>query len=182
MPSILTTLLAIIASLRGASGGSSSSSPSPSLAAEIEAITSRAEYEGCRWGIAAHRVAEEDDQEVIYENGDAASYFTPASNLKLLTCYAAWRTLGADYSFSTPLAASFADDDDAGINASSAANLTLCGANDPSLTSAALELAVEQAVAADPRLRSAASLAVRVDNRRGSDGTFPSSWEFGVSE
>ena len=175
MPSILTTLLAIIASLRGASGGSSSSSPSPSLAAEIEAITSRAEYEGCRWGIAAHRVAEEDDEEVIYENGDAASYFTPASNLKLLTCYAAWRTLGADYSFSTPLAASFADDDDA-------ANLTLCGANDPSLTSAALELAVEQAVAADPRLRSAASLAVRVDNRRGSDGTFPSSWEFGVSE
>ena len=185
---LLLLLLSFLLLLESGDGASNSSSK---LAAEIEAVTSRPEFEGCRWGIAAHRVVDGVAIEVIYENRDAASFFTPASNLKLLACYAAWLTLGPHYRFSTPIAASFGgdgsdsdgktdNDESKGRRRSTQANITLCASNDPSLTSSELATAARRAVLAAPeRFRHLDSLSVRVDNRRGPDGTFPSSWEFG---
>ena len=99
-----------------------------SLAANIEEVMRRQEYQGCHWGIQARR-ADSSIDEIIYETPGAYQYAVPASNNKVPSTFAAWLSLGPDYHFSTALGASVSED-------GKSANVTLCGANDPSLTSA----------------------------------------------
>ena len=63
--------------------------------------------------------------------------------------------------------------------------MTLCGAGDPSLTTAQLAAAAAQAVDLVPGPTgdaASASVTVRVDDRRSGDEPFPDSWEFGDLE
>jgi D-alanyl-D-alanine carboxypeptidase len=103
--------------------------PSPEnssgLAEMIAAILARPEYQGCSWGISARRVSA---NESLYQYSES-TYFTPASNLKLLACFAAWLDLGRTYTYITSFAVKISPE-------GSKANFTLCGENDPSLTSA----------------------------------------------
>jgi len=141
-----------------------------SLALAIEEIIKRPEYEGCHWGIHARRTGQETDQCLVYENPSAHLFSTPASNNKLPTTYASWLALGPEYTFETFV----------GINSSGEDSniiVTLCGANDPSLTTAQLQVAAAAVVKAVPELASA-SVSVRVDNRRSADALFPESWEW----
>jgi PBP4 family serine-type D-alanyl-D-alanine carboxypeptidase len=137
------------------------------LAVAIQEVVDRPEYDGCKWGIQARVV---NNTRLIYENGGAHRFSVPASNNKVPTTLAAWLALGPDYAFETSLGIISHGD---GIF-----NVTICGANDPSLTSAQLQTAAGDLVAAHPELKSATTVNVRADDRRGSDSLFPPSWEW----
>jgi D-alanyl-D-alanine carboxypeptidase/D-alanyl-D-alanine-endopeptidase (penicillin-binding protein 4) len=145
-----------------------------SLAVAIEAIINQPQYEGCRWGVLARRTTTEDSLDLVYESAGAHLFSVPASNNKLPTTYAAWLALGPDYAFKTSLSV------DGGAGDGNATTVTLCGANDPSLTSAQLQAAAAAVVLAVPALASSSNSAVtvRVDNRRSADALFPDSWEW----
>jgi D-alanyl-D-alanine carboxypeptidase len=143
------------------------------LASQIRSIVDRPEYLGCKWGIQAQMTNTSiEDGGLIYSNPGASLFSVPASNGKIPTTFAAWLSLGPEYTFETSIGMSVSDD-------GTRANLTLCGSNDPSMTSVQLEAAAQAAVTSQPLLAAAASVTVRVDNRRGSDATFPGSWEWG---
>ena len=122
------------------------------LAAQIHAIVDSSDFDGCKWGIQA---LYRNSSTLVYEDAGAHLFSVPASNDKLPSTYAAWLELGPTYTFSTNIAVSMASDDDA------SANVTLCGANDPSLTTAQLMLAAAQSVASEPLLAAAARVSVR---------------------
>jgi len=151
------------------------------LALAVQAVIDRPEFAGCRWGVTARRRGVDlGDGALLYENPGAQLFTTPASNNKLPTAYAAWLQLGPSYTFDTFLGVSASTDGVGVINY----NVTLCGAGDPSLTSAQLTAAADQATDAVPGLKNAAAayVTVRVDDRRSGDEPFPDSWEFGDLE
>ena len=148
------------------------------LALAVQSVMDRPEYAGCRWGVSARRRGTNlSDVALVYENPHGAALFmTPASNNKLPTAYAAWLQLGPAYTFDTVLGVAASAD-----SSPTNFNVTLCGAGDPSLSSAQLASAAVQAVAANPGLASAAAayVTVRVDDRRSGPEPFPGSWEQG---
>jgi len=162
---VVATTLFFVSRIRVASANLNAS-----LALAIEEIIMQPEYEGCHWGIQARRTGSDTDQDLVYENPSAHLFSTPASNNKLPTTYAAWLALGAEYTFETFIGVNSVEDD-------SSPTVTLCGANDPSLTTAQLQVAAAAAVKAAPELTSQPVL-VRVDNRRSADALFPQSWEW----
>lgn len=70
------------------------------LADQIEAITDRPEFQRARWGILVQTIGS--DPQTLYAR-DAAHFFIPASNVKLLTTAAALTRLGADFRIQTTL-------------------------------------------------------------------------------
>mmetsp|Transcript_49504 Transcript_49504/g.97867 ORF Transcript_49504/g.97867 Transcript_49504/m.97867 type:complete len:563 (-) Transcript_49504:159-1847(-) len=146
------------------------------LGHKIRAIVERPEFKSCKWGIMAQETNTSiRDGGLIYANSGASLFSVPASNGKLPTTFAAWLSLGPNYQFETSIGVTVADDGRTG----SSVNVTLCGANDPSLTSPQLQAAAIEAISREPLIKAAAFVRVRVDNRRGSDATFPGSWEWG---
>jgi len=67
------------------------------LGAKVDAIANRAEFSRSRWGILIQPLS---STATLYSR-DAAKYFIPASNVKLLTTAAALQKLGADFRIKT---------------------------------------------------------------------------------
>jgi D-alanyl-D-alanine carboxypeptidase/D-alanyl-D-alanine-endopeptidase (penicillin-binding protein 4) len=94
----------------------------PKCSNGIENILSRPEISRSHWGILIETL---DSQQTIY-NKDSERFFTPASNVKLLTSAAALLSLGADFRIRTPI---YATGDFPTVN-----SLRIFGKGDPSLT------------------------------------------------
>ncbi|WP_442923113.1 D-alanyl-D-alanine carboxypeptidase/D-alanyl-D-alanine endopeptidase [Microcoleus sp. A006_D1] len=98
------------------------------LGAKVDAIANRAEFSRSRWGILIQPLS---STATLYSR-DAAKYFIPASNVKLLTTAAALRKLGADFRIKTSVYS--------GENGS----LYVAGRGDPSIAEAQLKSLAQQ--------------------------------------
>jgi len=98
------------------------------LGAKVDAIANRAEFSRSRWGILIQPLS---STATLYSR-DAAQYFIPASNVKLLTTAAALQKLGADFRIKTSVYS--------GENGS----LYVAGRGDPSIAEAQLKSLAQQ--------------------------------------
>ncbi len=98
------------------------------LGAKVDAIANRAEFSRSRWGILIQPLS---STATLYSR-DAAKYFIPASNVKLLTTAAALQKLGADFRIKTSVYS--------GENGS----LYVAGRGDPSIAEAQLKSLAQQ--------------------------------------
>lgn len=98
------------------------------LSAAIEAITNSPQFSRGRWGILIQPLS---SNYTLYSR-DAAKYFVPASNVKLLTTAAALYQLGANFRIRTS------------IYGNSNGYLYIVGRGDPSLTDAQLQQLAQQ--------------------------------------
>ena len=125
----------VIARSGPASGQSKPIEPSlcpEHLSDSIRKIIDQPNLRRSRWGIQVQTLESED---ILYQlNGD--QFFTPASNVKLLTTAAVLQRLGTDFRVRTPVYATG--------SAPNLKTLTLVGRGDPSLTTEKLQILVEQ--------------------------------------
>ncbi|PSB23030.1 D-alanyl-D-alanine carboxypeptidase/D-alanyl-D-alanine-endopeptidase [filamentous cyanobacterium Phorm 46] len=98
------------------------------LGAKVDAIANRAEFSRSRWGILIQPLS---STTTLYSR-DAAKYFIPASNVKLLTTAAALQKLGADFRIKTSVYS--------GENGS----LYVAGRGDPSIAEAQFKSLAQQ--------------------------------------
>lgn len=106
------------------------------LATELEAIAQQPAFQRARWGILVQTLATPGGRaETLYAR-EAASYFIPASNVKLLTTAAALEQLGAQYQIRTSIIAETTE--------TGAVHLRVVGRGDPSLTAADLQNLAQQ--------------------------------------
>ena len=101
------------------------------IATTIKKIIDRPHLKRSHWGI---EVQTEAGETLYRHNGER--FFTPASNVKLLTTAALLSTLGADYRLTTPIFAIG--------NAPNLTSLRLKGQGDPSITTKSLKQIVHQ--------------------------------------
>ncbi|MBE9183956.1 D-alanyl-D-alanine carboxypeptidase/D-alanyl-D-alanine-endopeptidase [Microcoleus sp. LEGE 07076] len=98
------------------------------LGAKIDAIANRPEFSRSRWGILIQPLS---STATLYSR-DAAKYFIPASNVKLLTTAAALQKLGADFRIKTS------------VYSGENGNLYIVGRGDPSITETGLKSLAQQ--------------------------------------
>jgi D-alanyl-D-alanine carboxypeptidase/D-alanyl-D-alanine-endopeptidase (penicillin-binding protein 4) len=101
------------------------------LAAELQAIATRPEFQRSRWGISIQTLA---TGEALYEQ-EAQRYFIPASTVKLLTTAAALHQLGSSFQIRTSVYQ---------VNVPDEMVLRVIGQGDPSFTDAELRQLAQQ--------------------------------------
>lgn len=139
--------------------------PISKLSDAIEAVISQPQFARMEWGILAEVRQANGSYEEIYSL-NAEQFFTPASNMKVVTTAPAFLFLGEDYSTETPVWAENPDDD------GNLWELCIEGRGDGSMDFAALQQIAEGAVSAG---------VVHVSQLVADDSWFPSfpgSWEW----
>lgn len=125
----------------------------PSIPDRIHALLERPAALRTSWGILVRNL---DTSETVYER-NAEKLFVPASNVKLFATAIALRRLGADYTFTTAVAAEGSVDDQGTLTG----DLRLVGGGDPNFSSRILPYRKKEDYAAD-RLRPARQLARKI--------------------